>query len=119
MAKKVSSKFVSFYITYRDANGFEHHTVNRYNRLSGLVETLKDHLFDGIDPFAYIAKRYQEESKRFQVVSDKNYAFAVVDTQTDSTIASFAGESDASKLCEQLNLDDKYLDDLEEEDPWA
>lgn len=109
------SKRVLFYASYRDKNGFEHHTVNAYDRLSGLVLMMRDLIFDDIAA----VPSYEEDSKRFQVTEDScNQVFLVWDTVKDCSVATFYDKNAADEWCELKNLDEKYLDDLED-DPWA
>ena len=37
-------KEIAYYVTFTDMNGHEHFAVHFYNRLSGFVTSMKDHI---------------------------------------------------------------------------
>lgn len=114
---------VLFYTEYTGEDGRIHYAIHKYHPTSGIVDMMKDFK----DPnFIYPicdaeTWKYEEEHKnykRYILLHKKNNSeIKVFDKQEDRCIAKFYDTKLAEEYCEQMNLDDKYADKLED-DPW-
>lgn len=112
------SGVILFLAEFTDERGVGHHAIHKYHPTSGIVDMMKDFKDKNLSYPLCDAEtwQYEQDSKRYRLVEGKD-KISVVDTVADKTVAVFYDSKLASEYCEQMNLDDKYADKLED-DPW-
>lgn len=110
------SRKVKFLAEFTDSNGVKHTAIHTYDNLTGIVDMMRDHKFEGC---SYESKPIVEEYRRYVVQSSSlmDNAWCVLDTTNQNLIGTFLNKEDAEEYALIREGNSKYLEDIDD-DPF-